>query len=141
MSQNGEPNPLLEINFQIPFDRIRAEHVEPAIHELVANAQARLEAIAGESRPRTFENTMMAFDQMTEGLDFAMSVVKHLENVETYAELRAAYNAVQPAVSAFYSSIPLSEGLWKAVQQYAGGDEAQTLTGARKRFLTKTMDD
>jgi oligopeptidase A len=141
MSQNGESNPLLEINFQIPFDRIRAEHVEPAIHQLVADAQSRLAAIAAETRPRTFENTMLAFDHMTERLDFAMSVVKHLESVATYPELRAAHNAVQPAVSAFYSGIPLSEGLWKAVQQYAATDEAKALTGARKRFLTKTMDD
>jgi len=141
MSQNGETNPLLDINFQIPFDRIRAEHVEPAIHLLVADAQARLQAIAAEAKPRTFENTMLALDRMTERLDFAMSVVKHLESVATYPELRAAHNAVQPVVSAFYSGIPLNEGLWKAVQQYAATDEAKALTGTRKRFLTKTMDD
>ena len=141
MSQNGETNPLLDINFQIPFDRIRAEHVEPAIHLLVADAQARLQAIAAEAKPRTFENTMLALDHMTERLDFAMSVVKHLESVATDPELRAAHNAVQPVVSGFYSGIPLNEGLWKAVQQYASTDDAKALTGTRKRFLTKTMDD
>ena len=141
MSANGQPNPLLEINFRIPFDRIRAEHVEPAIDRLLADAQQRLEAMAGETSPRTFENTMAALDQMTERLDFAMSVVKHLEGVVTSPELRAAYNAVQPRVSAFYSSIPLHEGLWKAVQQYAATEEGKALTGTRKRFLTKTIDD
>lgn len=141
MSQKGESNPLLEINFQIPFDRIRAEHVEPAIRELVADAQARLEAIAAETKPRTFENTMLAFDHMTERLDFAMSVVKHLESVATYPELRAAHNAVQPVISAFYSGIPLNEGLWKALQKYAATDEAKALMHTHKRFLTKTMDD
>jgi oligopeptidase A len=141
MSVNSESNPLLETNFQIPFDRIRAEHVEPAVKQLLADAQSRLEAIAREARPRTFENTMEAFDRMTERLDFAMSVVKHLESVATYPELRAAYNAVQPLVSAFYSSIPLNEGLWKAVQQYAATEEAAALSGTRRRFLTKTMED
>ena len=141
MSPNNEPNPLLEIQFQIPFDRIRAVHVEPAIHELVKDAQARLAAIAAETRPRTFDNTMLAFDRMTERVDYAMSVVKHMESVATTPELRAAHNAVQPVVSAFYSSIPLNEGLWKAVQQYAGTEEAQTLTGTHKRFLKKTIHD
>lgn len=141
MSHNGETNPLVEINFRIPFDRIRAEHVEPAVKQLLKDAQERLEAIAAEARPRTFENTMLAFDQMTEPLDFAMSVVKHLEAVATYPELRAVYNAVQPDVSAFYSSIALHEGLWKAVQAYAATDESQTLTGTRKRFLRKTLED
>ena len=140
MSQNSEANPLVAINFEIPFDRIRAEHVTPAIDQLLADAQARVEGIAGQQGPRTFENTMRPLDEMTEPLDFAMSVVKHLESVATYPELRAAYNAVQPRVSAFYSGIPLNEGLWKSVQRYAGTDEAQALTGTPKRFLTKTID-
>jgi len=141
MSVDNGTNPLLDINFEIPFDRIRAEHVEPAIHHLVADAHARLEAIAKEPPPRTFENTMNALDGMTERLDFAMSVVKHLESVTTYPELRAAFNAVQPLVSAFYSGIPLNEGLWKAVQNYAATSEAQALMGTRKRFLTKTLQN
>lgn len=101
MSANDAVNPLLEINFRIPFDHIRAEHVQPAISQLLADSQSRLEAIAAATGPRTFENTMMALDSMTERLDFAMSVVKHLESVATYPELRAAYNAVPPPVSAF----------------------------------------
>ncbi len=141
MTVDTKRNPLLDINFQIPFDSIRAEHVEPAIDELLADARARLEAIAQERRPRTFENTMRAFDQMTERLDFAMSVVKHLESVATYPELRAAHNVVQPRVSALYSGIPLHEGLWKAVQQFATTDEAKALAGPRRRFLTKTIQD
>lgn len=141
MTADADRNPLLDINFRIPFDRIRAEHVEPAIDGLLADARARLEAIAQEKGQRTFENTMRAFDRMTERLDFAMSVVKHLESVATYPELRAAHNAVQPRVSAFYSGIPLHEGLWKAVQQFAATGEAKALSGACKRFLTKTIQD
>ncbi len=141
MTANTERNPLLDINFQIPFDRIRAAHVEPAIDELLADARARLEAIAQEKSPRTFDNTMRAFDHMTERLDFAMSVVKHLESVVTTPELRAAHNAVQSKVSAFYSGIPLDEGLWKAVQQFAATDEAKALAGTQRRFLTKTIQD
>ncbi len=140
MPTNTEPNPLLEVNFRIPFDRIRAEHVEPAMKKLLAESRERMNAIAAEARPRTFQNTMQALDEMTEQPDYAMSVVKHLESVATYPELRAAHNAVQAEVSAFYSCIPLDEGLWKAVQQYASTEEAQKLAGTRKRFLTKTID-
>ena len=77
---------------------------------------------------------------MTERLEYAMNVVRHLESVATTPELRAAFNAVQPKVSAFYSSLPLNEGLWKAVQRYASTAEARSLTGAMKRYLTKTID-
>ena len=37
---------------------------------------------------------MTALDEMTEPLDYAMSVVRHLESVATYPELRAAVRAV-----------------------------------------------
>ena len=141
MPASSDANPLLEIQFDIPFGRIRAEHLEPAVEELLHDARERLEALAARPGPRTFQNTLGALDQATERLDYAMTVVKHLESVATYPELRAAYNAVQPEVSAFYSSIPLEEGLWKAVQEYAATEEARNLGGARQRFLAKTLAD
>ena len=136
----SQPNPLVEIRFRIPFDQIRAEHVEPAIDELLADAGARLEALASAGGPRTFDNTMRALDRMTERLDVAMSVVRHLEGVTTTPELRAAYNAVQPRVSAFYSSIPLHAGLWKAIKASGETEQARALAGPRRRFLEKTIE-
>ncbi len=127
-------NPLLEISFRVPFDKIEAAHVEPAIDELLADAARRLDETIASERP------LHALDAMTERLDYAMNVVRHLESVATTPALRAAFNAVQPKVSAFYSSVPLNEGLWNAIKRYAGTEEARALTGTMKRFLTKTMD-
>jgi oligopeptidase A len=141
VSNPNQPNPLLALEFRIPFDRIRAAHVEPAAAELLRDARARLDAIAAQPGERTFENTMRALDHLTEPLDCAIGVVRHLESVATYPELRAALNAVEPEVSAFYSSIPLQEGLWKGIQAYAATPEGAGLAGARRRFLAKTVDD
>ena len=133
-------NPLLEVRFRIPFDQIQPEHVEPAITELLRNARERLDQLTSDPEPRTFINTMLVLDSLTEQLEYAMGIVKHLEGVATTPELRAAYNAVQPQVSAFYSSLPLNEALWRTVQAYAATDEAKQLTGTRKRYLQKTVD-
>ena len=134
-------NPLLAITFQIPFDQIRSEHVEPAVVELLRDARRRLDQITSEPGPRTFANTMEPLDKLGEHLDFAVGITRHLEAVATTPELRAAHNAVQPPVSEFYSSLPLNEGLWRAVQTYAKSDEALNLSGTRKRFLEKTIDN
>jgi Zn-dependent oligopeptidase len=40
-------NPLTEIKFKIPFDQIQAEHVEPAIDELLVEANK----LVGRPRP------------------------------------------------------------------------------------------
>ena len=98
-------NPLLEISFRVPFDKIQA-----------ADSRARHRRAAGR-RARRLDETIAsadplhALDTMTEHLDYAMNVVRHLESVATTPELRAAFNAVQPKVSAFYSSLPLNEEL------------------------------
>src|SRR5947199_114985 len=133
-------NPLLSISFYIPFDRVKPEHVEPAFQELLTEAQANIDTLVADSLPRTFDNTMLALERATEKLDYALGVVRHLESVATSHELRAAWNVVEPAASAFYSSIPLNEGVWKQLKSFAETDAAMALTGARKRFLTRTLD-
>jgi oligopeptidase A len=140
MPSESDPNPLLTIEFHIPFDRIRAADVEPAASTLLRDARARLAAIAASPGERTFDNTMRALDVLTEPLDYAMGVVRHLESVATYPELRAVFNAVQPEVSAFYSGIALDEGLWKCILAYSRTAEGARLTGERRRFLDKTVE-
>ena len=141
MSSGNFANPLLQVEFQIPFDQIRPEHVEPAIAQLLTDARSSLDHLTSDSSPRTFANTMEPLDALTERMDYAVGIARHLEAVATTPALRAAYNAVQPPVSAFYSSLPLNDALWQAVQAYSKTEEARSLSGARRRFLDKTIDN
>ena len=115
--------------------------MQPAIAGLLVETRAELDRLISEPGPRSFVNTMQRLDRLTERLEYAMQIIRNLEAVATTPELRAAYNAVQPLVSEFYSSLPLNEGLWRAVQGYAQTEEARNLAGVRKRFLEKTMDN
>jgi oligopeptidase A len=134
------PNPLIPLETPLPFDRIRAEHVEPAIGALLEDARAKLAAL-GETAAPDFANTMLALDRLTEPLDRVMGLVKHLESVATYPEFRAAHNAVEPAVSEFHSRLPLDETLWGTLQRYRASEEARRLEGLERRYLEKTLDD
>src|SRR5260370_26127723 len=99
MSPLQEPNPLLEIQFLIPFDRIRAAHVEPAVEKLLRDAREKLESLAASHGPRTFENTMLAYESMTGRLEYAMRLLRHFAGGETYPDLPAADHSVQPPIS------------------------------------------
>ena len=131
MPSTSATNPLLQVEFRIPFDQIRAEHVQPAAAELLRESRARLAALAAPDGPRTFANTLHALDTLTEPLDWAMGVVRHLESVATYPELRAAFNAAQPEVSAFYTGIPLDAGLWNNIKAFAATSEGSAARPAR----------
>ena len=132
-------NPLLAVNLDVPFDRISAEHVEPAITELIARSEAALEAI--ERAPRSYAQTLGALESATEQLELSMSIVEHLESVATTPALRDAYNQIMPRVSAFWSSIALREGLYRALVELSETPEAATLDATRRRLLDKTLAD
>jgi oligopeptidase A len=135
-----EANPLVTVRTPIPFGEVRVEHVRPAVRQLVEEAREQIEAIARCPEPRTYANTLGALDAATEELDYASSVIQHLENVISSPELRQAWNEVQPLVSEFYSRIPLHSGLWTALKAYQATEDAKALTGVRARFLKKTID-
>ena len=132
-------NPLAKVVFEVPFDAITAEHVEPALTELLADTQRKVDAIA--DAPATYVQTLGALEEATESLEFAMTVVDHLESVATTDALRAAYNKTRPRVSAFFSSLSMNEALYKAIKQFSQTDEASSLDPTKKRFLKKTLDD
>lgn len=140
MDSVASENPLLALSLPLPFDAVRPEHVRPALEELIARCRARLDEIAA-APVRSWRDTMAALDTATDPLDVASSVVRHLEGVVSTPELREAWNAVQPAVSAFYSSLPLHEGLWRAINGFAATEEARALQGVRARFLSRTLDN
>jgi oligopeptidase A len=134
-------NPLLSYRFEVPFDAVRAEHVEQAVDALLARSRERLAAISAAQGAPTYAGTLGALDEATEELEHAMAIVGHLESVATTPALREAYNAVQPKVSELYAGIPLDEKLYAALRAFADTAEAQALDPARRRFLTTTLDD
>jgi oligopeptidase A len=134
-------NPLLDPSLPIPFDRIRPEHVEPAVDRLIGRTQAQIEAIAQGGGARTWDTAAGALDVATEELGRALSTVGHLESVATTKDLRDAHNRVRPKASDLFSRISTHEGLYAALKEYAGTDDASRLDGPRARFLRKTLDD
>src|SRR3954465_7383474 len=122
-------NPLLNMKLPVPFEAIEAEHVEPAVHELIGQMTKRIKEIGSTNTPHTYRDVLLILDRATEPLDFAMAVVRHLESVATTPAFRVAHNNVQGPTSAFYSSIPLQEDLWAAIKAVNAGDDAKHLTG------------
>ncbi len=139
MTEPVAENPLLETTFPIPFDKVKAEHVEPAIQALLSQMEQRVEDLGLSPEPRSYESVLLTLDHLTDPLDHAMSIVRHLESVATYPELRAAHNAVQGPVSAFYTSIALNEKLWEAVKAVDATAHKDALEPAHQRFLLKTV--
>ncbi len=140
MSDN---NPLVSLSqgSALPFHRIRAEHVEPGLGRLIAEARAGLDRVAAAEGAPTFAEVYLALEAATEPLEMAYSVVSHLESVRTTPELRSAYNKMKPEVSGFFASIPLDERLYHRLRALADSDEGRSLPPDASRALSRTLDD
>jgi oligopeptidase A len=136
---NKEINPLLAGGFRIPFHRIGAGHVEPGIVQALSEAQASVDRLSADSSEPTWANTLERLDDTVELLAERIAPVTHLVSVAETHELREAYNAVLPKITAFWSRLPLNAALWSRVKAYAATQEAQGLTGIRRRHLDKTV--
>jgi oligopeptidase A len=139
MSNQIDENPLLVRRIPIQFDAVKPEQVEPAIELLLDKMKQRLTELGDPKPAPGYESVLMALDKMTEPLDFAMAIVRHLEAVATTPEMRAAHNAVQGPVSMFYTSIPLDAKVWAAVKAVKASSEVEALAPVHKRFLKKTV--
>ncbi len=136
---NQETNPLLAGAFRIPFHRIGADHVEPGILQALAEAQSSVDQLSADPSEPSWANTMQRLDETVELLAERIAPVTHLVSVAETPELREAYNAVLPKITAFWSRLPLNEALWSRVKAYAATSEAEGLTGIRRRHLDKTV--
>jgi oligopeptidase A len=134
-------NPLLELRGLPPFSRIRPEHVEPAIDQLLAEARQRiLELIEGNTR-YTWENLVEPLEAIDDRINRAWSPVSHMNAVVNAEALREAYNACLPKLSEYSTEMGQNEGLYSAFRQIADGPEYATLDTAQKKIIDNALRD
>ncbi|WP_295376625.1 M3 family metallopeptidase [uncultured Pseudacidovorax sp.] len=105
-------NPLLDFSDLPLFDRIRPEHVAPAIDALLKQAEAALEQVTAPDFPSEWMAIARVLDVATERLGRAWGAVGHLNAVADTPALRAAYNEAMPRVTAFWTRLGADERLY-----------------------------
>ena len=134
-------NPLFEIKGLPPFSKIKPEHVEPAVDQLLSEARAQVEdLLAGNSR-YSWENLVEPLEKMDDRLSRAWSPVGHMNSVVNSDALRAAYNACLPKLSEYATEMGQHRGLYQAYRQIADGDEYSRLDTAQKKIIDNELRD
>jgi len=106
-------NPLLEYEPLPPFTRIRPEHVEPAVRQLLASSRERIQELAAVEAP-TFATVVEPLEELQHRVSRTWSPVSHLNAVLNSDALRAGYNACLPLLSAYQTDLTQSEPLYQA---------------------------
>lgn len=127
-------NPLLKTSGLPAFDRIRAEHVVPAVKTILENAAASLEELEKNVQP-TWAGLIEPIEAMDIPFDYGWSPVTHLFGVLNSDELREAYESVLDDVVAFGLRFSQSKPLYQALKQLKAGDEWGALDEAQQRIV------
>ena len=105
-------NPLLDFTDLPLFDRIKPEHVSPAVDTLLADAETALQTVTAPEFPADWNAISKVLDVASERFSRAWGAIGHLNAVADTPELRAAYNEAMPRVTAFWTRLGSDERLY-----------------------------
>ncbi|MEG0923015.1 MAG: M3 family metallopeptidase [Comamonas sp.] len=105
-------NPLLDFSGLPRFDQVQPEQIAPAIDQLLAESETALKTVTAPDYPAQWSEIAKVLDVTTEKLGRAWGMVGHLNSVADTPELRAAYNAEMPKVTAFWTELGADEALY-----------------------------
>jgi len=135
-------NQFLDRSFLIRWSQLTAAGVESAISHALAKAEQAIARIVQQDPGQAdFRSTFLALEESAELLNESWGKVSHLTTVADTPELRAAFNAMLPKVSAFQAGVPLNAGLWQQLKAAAARPETAHLSATQRRLLDETMAD
>ena len=131
-------NPLLIGKGLPPFDKIQAEHIIPAIAQLLTELESELTNLEKNVVP-TWAGLVEPLTLIEERLSWSWGIVTHLMGVNNSPELREAYEAVQPQVVQFYNRLSQSQPIYEAFKNLQIGKDWSNLDLAQKRIVETNL--
>ncbi|MCW9025117.1 MAG: oligopeptidase A [Gammaproteobacteria bacterium] len=135
-------NPLLEMTGLPPFSKIKPEHVEPAVDQLLAEIRQAVVAYLDKNKGHyTWDNLIQPLDDMDDRLSRVWSPVSHMNSVVNSDELREAYNACLPKLSEYGTEMGQNQELYQAYKAIKSSDEYEKLDVAQKKIIDNALRD
>ena len=134
-----QDNPLLDFSGLPQFERIKPEHVTPAIEQLLADGRATT-AAALNAKP-TWDEFVGPLEDANERIGRAWGQVAHLHAVMDNPPLRDVYNANLPKITQYWTELGQNQALFEKYKALHDSDEFQRLSPARKRIVENALRD
>ena len=120
-----------------PFGAVRPEHYVPAFEEGMRQQIAEVDAIAAQTEPPSFANTVAAFDRSGRLLDRVAGLFWNLTASETSPELQAVQRELAPKSAAHGNALYMHQGLFARIDALYRQRESLVLTPEDRRVLER----
>ena len=135
-------NPLLSFGRGIAaYSEVKPEHIAPAIEFLLKHAQDAVDVATDSKTPSNWDQLAEPLEDATEALGRSWGVISHLNSVADTPELRTAYGAMLPQVTAFFSSLGQNLALYQKFKELSKSPEFAKLNRAQKKVIENSLRD
>jgi oligopeptidase A len=134
-------NPLLNMQGLPPFSQIQPEHIVPAIEQVLNDNRSQIAHLIDTAAPYTWDNFIQPLNELNDRLSRIWSPIGHLHGVANSDELRTAYNACLPMMSAYRSEIGQNKGLFAGYQAIAESPDYAQLDVAQQQVIKNERRD
>jgi peptidyl-dipeptidase Dcp len=117
-----------------PFDKVKVEHLRPALEAAMAEQLAEVDKIAADPAPPTFENTLAALERSGRTLDRVGTVFGIYGSTMSTPEFQTVEQEMAPKLAAFSDQITQNEKLFKRIAAVYEARDAAGLTPEQKRL-------
>jgi len=134
-------NPLLSMTDLPPFQKIKPEHIEAAMDELIKTNRELVQHLLNDAEHYTWDNLIQPLEEADDRLGRVWSPVSHMNSVVNSDELRKAYNACLPKLSEYSTEMGQNEHLFEAYKSIHEMPEFQHLDQAQKKTIENALRD
>ncbi|MCX7087380.1 MAG: oligopeptidase A [Methylococcales bacterium] len=134
-------NPLLSNSTLPQFSKIKPEHIEPAITQLLNDAREVVANCLKANTVYTWKNLVEPIENAENRLNKAWSPVSHLNSTLNSDALRDAYNACLPKLSEYSTEMGQNAPLFKAYQAIAASPEFKTFDIGQQKAINNALRD
>lgn len=121
-----------------PFDRIRAEHFEPAFREGMRRQMAEIDSIKHNSAEPTFDNVILALDRSGSMYDQVSRIFSLQTSADTNDALEKINAAMSPLESRHADAIGMDTLLFAKIKSVYDRRGSMNLNEAQNRLLDRT---
>ncbi len=123
-----------------PFDKIRAEHYEPAFEVAMKMHNDEIDAIVRSTEEPTFENVILALDNAGTKLSDINLLFGMLSASDLDDQMQEIQNKMMPRIDEHFNAIMLNDSLFMRVKAVYDKRSELKLDELQKRLLDKTYN-
>ena len=132
-------SPLLNIKDLPEYNKIKPEHIEPALDELLEKGRELTKKLLAENTDYSWGNLIYPLEELDNEIERMWSPISHMNGVVNTPELRDAYTACLPKLSEYSTEMGQNLELFSALQQIQSNQDKLGLDNAQRKSLEDSL--